>query len=502
MPKTIKPPAAFNPEEPSLNDVNDLFDVLSYIFHRYDDYDDLSGNAEKQTQKRKLLSWLVEQAHKDVESAAHLGLFKLVRRHKLSVPEMTVLFYLGYLGVFKSSRCAMHKIVALLQKLEVGRALENLQMLRDKKSPLLKNRLIEAIADELRISDKALSIMTEQIIASPSVRRQKIAPKLPPTAASIYTALGKYVIGQNAPKKTLATAVFEHLIKTELSARNNKIYHRNNVLLIGPTGSGKTYMCETLAKILKLPVFIFDMTQYTETGYVGQDIQDILGTIQRQTNTDGYVLPCSIAVLDEIDKLASIRPGPGHYSTRDVSGKSVQEELLRLVESVTYNIEHGKFMGMRTTKTYNTHNVLFIAAGAFFGLADIIARRLNQHAIGFNSGSGDAAPAIDASQVTTEDLIEYGMMPELVGRFPSVAVLDPLNKQDLIQILTRSKNNSVMQYQEVLRYCGTNMEFSTKMLEELAEEALVKGTGARGLSATLAALASSILFEKGRLKKQ
>jgi len=431
-----------------------------------------------------------KQKHKD------LPLIKLLRRYALQDMEIFALLYLLYAAVSQREHPTLKAVLATLNKFGIGSAVANFRYFTDQSSKLYSIKLIELEGRELTISKKFLNELLERREAAETTNT-KI--RIPTSPRQLYDKLGAYVIGQDEARRVLAMAVFEHFIKINMRQCSGKKYIRNNVLLYGPTGCGKTYLCECLGEILNIPVFIFDSTQYSETGYSGSDVATIITAIIRRTRTKSNVLPPCVVVLDEIDKLATANTGLGHTSTRDVSGKCVQEELLGLVGASFYNVEI-RGLGLRDSRHMDIRNILFIATGAFTGIDRVVEDRINAKAIGFSQQAPISASK--PQQATAEDFITFGMIPELLGRFSLTSAVEPLTRHQLLDILTKTKGNAMSQYAEVFQYCGVKLRRDDINPEQLADEAIMRGSGARGLPGALARKASELLFENAASPKR
>ena len=301
--------------------------------------------------------------------------------------------------------------------------------------------------------------------------------------------LDEYVIGQEKAKKTLSVAVYNHFkrIRSEAIASDIEV-QKSNILLIGPTGSGKTLLAETLARSLDVPFAICDATSLTESGYVGEDVENILLRLIQAADWDIARAEHGIIYIDELDKIAR-KEGVNRSITRDVAGEGVQQELLKIIEGCTANVppQGGRKHPHQEMLQINTRNILFICGGAFDGLQEITTRRLTiGSAMGFlahNGGRNDsgAANCGTLEKVTPEDLLEFGFIPELVGRLPVVTTLQPLDKEALVEVLVKPKNAIVKQYQQLFRLDGVRLEFTQEALVAAAERALSYHTGARVL---------------------
>lgn len=475
--KETEPLAKFPPytSESYINDILELF------------YDE-------NISKRKIFELFKVIDERSMEENADIDFIKEIKPYNLNIVERFALIQIA-ISQIKNDHMHKNEFISKLISLKVAKPLIIINLF-NRDSKLAKNNCISFDSYPLTLNRNLFNLLLNSKEKTNNVcNSKKKEQTIDINPNELYCELNNYVIGQDSAIKNIVAGVYEHIIKCQINKDKNKKdkLDKTNTLIIGPTGTGKTFICNTLSKLLDVPIYIADASQFTESGYVGLSADSIILNLAKKCNLQQErKLPVSIIYIDEIDKIAITKEN----EKNSVGNKGVQEELLKILESSKYLCDGGRFSPERE---YDISNVMFILGGAFSGLEQIITTRLNKNKekkIGFNVEQNIDSNNTDIlQQVTTEDLTEYGFMPEFLGRLTNKAILKSLTKKDLINILTTGKNNIIEQYKEIFLKAGITLNIPDETIEFIAEKAIETKTGARGLRNTLSNVLNKILFD-------
>lgn len=476
----------FNEQEIKQGKIEPLTKLPTYTSESY--INDILKLFYSETHRRKNIFELFKMIdERSIGEESDIDFIKEIKTYNLNIIERFALIRIA-IAQIRNEHFSRSDLVSELIELNIAKPITIINLI-GKNSKLFKNKCISPDSFSLELNEHLFNLLITSEEETTSINKGLINVK----PNELYCKLNSYVIGQDNAIKNISAAIYEHIIKCRLNKDENKKdkVDKTNTLIIGPTGTGKTFICNTLSKILNIPIYIADASQLTETGYVGLSPESMFsGLLKKCKQTmEGNKFPISIIYIDEIDKIAISKENDGI-----IGSKSVQEEFLKIFESST----HCCF-GMFGNREFDISNVMFILGGAFSGLGEIIEARLNinkEKSIGFFQKDvilQDNSNILQ--QVTTEDIIKYGFMPEFIGRLPNKVILNALTKQDLIKILTESQNNVITQYKQVFTEAGINLNILDETIEYVAEQAIKNNTGARGLKSILSSILNKILFE-------
>ncbi len=430
---------------------------------------------------------------RSMEEDSDIDFIKEIKAYNLNIIERFALIRIA-IAQIKNAHMSRNEFISKLIELKFAKPIVIINLI-SKNSKLLKNKCISLDSYHLELNEHLFNLLITSKKEKTSVNNGNEEHLIDVKPNELYCKLNSYVIGQDNAIKNIVSGVYEHIIKCRLNKDENKKdkLDKTNTLIIGHTGTGKTFICNTLSKILNIPIYIADASQFTESGYVGVSAESVISNLAKKCNMRGInTLPISIIYIDEIDKIAITQEN----ERNSVGNKGVQEELLKMFESNKYFCDGGRFSSSRE---YDISNVMFIVGGAFSGLEKIIENRLNlkkSTSIGFFKEEMKVQDNLNIlQQVNTEDLTKYGFMPEFIGRLTNKVILNSLTKQDLIKILTESQNNVISQYKQVFMEAGIKLEILEETIEYVAEQAIKNNTGARGLKSILSGILNKMLFE-------
>ncbi len=450
-------------------------------------------NSEIKDLQNRILKNTAESLKRKIK----LPLEIIRKKHKLDETEALILLMVAKGKITNHSYDSAKDIIKVLSCSDYNKTIEYLKYFH----PDTKLSKKEIVFDDhsshrggLSISRKIANFLFGIKDKKQQIKNKCILKGMAPKEA--YEKLSEYIIGQDDAKKKLSVAISHHMLRLKLKKNNKNAIGKSNILMIGPSGTGKTHFCRTIARMLDVPVAIVDASSYSETGYVGKDVEEMLSQLIDAAGGDIAKAEQGIIYIDEIDKIAAQNPGGGHLSGRDVSGECVQQELLRLLEGSTVT-NSNKYM---RSFSLNTENILFIAGGAFVGLTDIISKRIKvqKSQVGFLAEQGKTG--LNENDlfkfVQTEDLVKYGMIPELLGRLPIVIILNELSCNELADILVKPKESLLEEYKALFSGSAGALKISQEVVQLIANEAFKRKVGARGLRAVMEDILSPVLFEK------